>query len=67
MWIGYLKDREELGFSCIKDINSVEQLLDFTSTLKNSFTYIAQKGNKTFILIAYKSKLSNQVCIIGGV
>ena len=54
MWIGYLKDRQQLGFSCIKDIDSVEQLLDFTSTLKNSFTYIAQKSNKTLIFIFSK-------------
>ena len=51
MWVGYLSDRRELGFSCIKDFDSVEQLLGFTSTLKNSFTYITQKGNKTFIFI----------------
>jgi hypothetical protein len=31
MWIGYLKDRQQLGFSCIKDIDSVEQLLDQTA------------------------------------
>jgi hypothetical protein len=54
MWVGYLRDREQLGFNCIKDINSVEQLLDFTSNLKNSFTYIAQKGNQTFIFIFSK-------------
>ena len=27
MWIGYLKDRQQLGFSYIKDIDSVEQSL----------------------------------------
>ena len=54
MWIGYLKDRQQLGFSCIKDIDSVEQLLDFTSTLKNSLTYIAQK---TFIFIFSKEMI----------
>lgn len=43
MWIGDLKDRQQLGFSCIKAINSVEQLLDFTSILKNSLTCITQK------------------------
>jgi len=57
MWIGYLKDRQQLGFSCIKDIDSVEQLLDFTSTLKNSLTYIAQKSNKTFIFIFSKEMI----------
>ena len=46
MYIGYILDRQELGFSCVKDIDSVEQLLDFTSTLKDPFTYIAQKSNK---------------------
>ena len=46
MWIGYLKDRQQLGFSCIKDIDSVEQLLDFASTLKNSFSYILYSSKK---------------------
>lgn len=54
MWIGYLKDRQQLGFSCIKDIDSVEQLLDFTRTLKNSLTY---KSNKTFIFIFSKEMI----------
>ena len=57
MWIGYLKDRQQLGFSCIKDIDSVEQLLDFTRTSKNSLTYIAQKNNKTFIFIFSKEMI----------
>ena len=57
MYIGYLRDRQQLCFSCIKDIDSVEQLLDFTSTLNNSFTYIAQKGNQTFIFIFSKEMI----------
>jgi len=52
-------DRQQLGFSCIKDIDSVEPLLDFTSTLNNSLTYIAQKSNKTFIFIFSKEKPHN--------
>jgi hypothetical protein len=40
-YLGYLIDRKELGFICIKDIDSVERLLDFTSTLKNLSTYTA--------------------------
>ena len=47
MWIGYLKDREQLGFSCIKDIDSVEQL-------KNSLTYIAKKVIKLSFLYFQK-------------
>ena len=35
MYIGYLNDRKELEFSCIKDINAIKQ---FKSTLKNSVT-----------------------------
>ena len=54
MRIGYLKDREQLGFSCIKDIDSVEHLLD---TLKNPLTSIAQKSNKTFIFILSKEMI----------
>jgi hypothetical protein len=36
---------------------TVEQLLDFTSTLKNSYTYVAQKGNQTFIFIVSKEMI----------
>ena len=54
MYIGYLRDRPSLGFSCMKDFHSVEQLLDFANTLKNSFSYRAKKGNETFIFIFSK-------------
>jgi hypothetical protein len=39
-YIGYLVDRAELGFSYNKDIHSVEQLVDFTTILKNSYTIL---------------------------
>ncbi len=32
MYIGYLNDRKELGFSCIKDIDAIKQLSNFKST-----------------------------------
>ena len=57
MWIGYLKDRQDLGFTCNKDIDSLKQLLDCPNTLKNSITYIVQKGHKTFIFIFSKKML----------
>lgn len=43
MWVGYLKHRQQLGFNYLKNINSIEQLLDFTSNLKNSFTLYNSK------------------------
>jgi hypothetical protein len=57
MYINYLNNRKELGFICIKDINSVEQLLDFRSSLKNSSTYMVQKSNQTFIFIFSKEMI----------
>jgi len=57
MYIGYLRDRQELGFSCIKDIHAVKQLSDFKSTLKNPVTWIIRKGKQTVILIFLKEVL----------
>ena len=36
MFIGYIDHRNKLGFSYIKDLDSIEKLLDVTTTLKNS-------------------------------
>ena len=57
MYIGYLSDRQELGFSCTNDIHAVQQLSDFKSTLKNPVTWIITKGKKTVILIVSKEVL----------
>ena len=35
MYIGYLNDRKELGFSCIKDIDATKQLFNLKKFLKN--------------------------------
>ena len=34
MYLNYQNDRQELGFNCIEDINSIKQLSDFRNTLK---------------------------------
>lgn len=57
MYIGYLNDRKELGFSCIKDTDTVKELSDFKNTLKNPVTWIITKGKKTLILIFSKEVL----------
>ena len=57
MYISYLNDRKELGFSCIKDTDAVKKLLDFKNTLKNPVTRIITKGKKTFIFISSKGIL----------
>nr|YP_010448043.1 hypothetical protein NRL27_pgp008 [Nitzschia dubiiformis]UTQ75524.1 hypothetical protein [Nitzschia dubiiformis] len=57
MYIGYLNDRKELGFSCIKDINAIKQLSNLKSTLKNPLTWIIKKGKQTVILIFSKEVL----------
>jgi hypothetical protein len=54
MYIGYLNDRKELGFNCIKDINAIKQ---FKSTLKNPVTWIIRKGKHTVILLFSKEVL----------
>ena len=50
MYIGYINDRQELGFSCIKDIG-------FRSTLKNLVTWIIRKGKHIVILLFSKEVL----------
>ena len=57
MYINFVNDRQDLGFSCIKDINAIKQLSDFKKTLKNPVTWIIRKGKKTFILIISKEVL----------
>ena len=57
MYIGYLNDRKELSFSCIKDTNAVKELSDFKNTLKNPVTWIRRKGKQTVILIFSKQVL----------
>ena len=46
MYLGYLKDKQENGFNCVVDTNSVQQLLDFNSTLNNLFTNIIENRKK---------------------
>ena len=50
MYINYINNRQNLEFSCIKDINTIKQLSDFKSTLKNSVTW-----KKTAIFIFLES------------
>lgn len=57
MYIGYLNDRKELGFNCIKDTDAVKKLSDFKNTLKNPVTRIITKSKKTFIFIFSKEIL----------
>ena len=57
MYIGYLNDRKELGFSCIKDINAIKELSNLKSTLKNRVSWIIRKGKQTVILIFSKEVL----------
>jgi hypothetical protein len=57
MHIGYLNNRQELGFSCTKDLHAVKQLSDFKNILKNPVIRIITKGKKTFILIFKKEIL----------
>jgi hypothetical protein len=57
MHINYINDRQELGFSCIKDIDAIKQLSDFKNTLKNPVTWIIRKGKQSVILIFSKEVL----------
>ena len=57
MYVNFVIDRQNLGFSCIKDLNTIKQLSDFKSTLKNSVTWIIRKGKQTLILLFSKEVL----------
>ena len=51
------KDQSYNDLFAAKDKNCVEQLLNFTSKLKNKFTYIIQKGNQTVVFICSKETM----------
>ena len=55
MYIGFLNDRKKLEFSCIKDINTINQLSHLKSTLKNQGT--CRKSKQSVILIFSKEVL----------
>ena len=57
MYLSYLNDRKELGFSCIKDIDGIKQLSKLKSTLKNPVSWIIRKGKQTVVLIVSKEVL----------
>ena len=57
MYINYINDRQELGFSCIKDIDGIKQLSNLKSTLKNPVSWLIRKGKQTFRLISSKEVL----------
>ena len=54
MYINFINNRQELGFNCIKDINTIKE---FKSTLKNTVTWIIRKGKHTIILLFSKEVL----------
>ena len=57
MYINYINDRQELGFSCIKDINAIKQLSNLKSTLKNPVSWVIRKGKQSVVLIFSKEVL----------
>ena len=57
MYINYINDRQELGFSCIKDIDAIKQLSNLKSTLRNPVIWVIRKGKQTVVLIFSKEVL----------
>jgi len=57
MYINYINDRKELGFSCTKDVNAIRQLSNFKRTLKNPVIYVTRKTKQTAVLIFSKEFL----------
>ena len=57
MYIGFINDRQELGFTTIKDIHAVKQLSNLKSTLAIPGTWMVKKGKQTIILIFSKEVL----------
>lgn len=61
MYIGYLNDRKQLGFSCIKDLEAGKSISNLKNVLKRtkgtSATFIVKKGRKITILIFSKEVL----------
>ena len=52
MYINYLRDRNELGFSCSKDISDAEKISDLLK--RTRLAYIFRKGKQIWILIFSK-------------
>ena len=57
MYINSINDRQELGFSCIKDIDAIKQLSNLKSTLKNPVSWVIRKGKQSVVLIFSKEVL----------
>jgi hypothetical protein len=57
MYIGYFNDRQELGFSCSKDIHAIKQLLGLKSTIALPGIWMVKKCKQTLILIFSKEVL----------
>ena len=59
MYIRYLRDRQKLGFSCIKDIDAGKQLFILTSKSKKVLILIFSKKALVAVLIFIKSSSVN--------
>lgn len=57
MYVGYLNDRKELGFSHIENPNAIKELSDFV-------TWIRRKGKQIVILIFSKETLVGILIIL---
>lgn len=60
MDLNYRQDRLELGFSCIKDIDSVQQLCSFSIAIEE--VWILKKG-KHIVLLIFSKELLLAVCV----
>lgn len=57
MYINYINDRQELKFSCIKDIDAIKQLSNLKRSLKNPVSWVIRKGKQSVVLIFSKEVL----------
>lgn len=54
MYIGYLQDRQGLGFRTLKDIEAGQQVAGLVSTLQIRGIWIFKKGKQTIVMIFSK-------------
>jgi len=52
MYVNYINNKQQLEFSCIKDINAIKQL---KSTLKNPVTWIIRKEERILYSRIFKT------------
>lgn len=71
MYIGYVYDRKNMGFSCTEDDRAAKQVLNLVLFIKKkkgvSVAYIVKKGKQIFLLLFSKEILIGVVIFVKSI